>query len=669
MKTKCLFLFLACLFLPVVESGANDIPDARYLDSLKIKSQKVINTPEEIVYLDSMLHLAESVDSVYWQCQAMSYIARNYYNRMDGDSLMLWADKVNELALKNEYYSIYFDTYSLVCSWELYAKNYDSALEKANQLYQTAKELDNAGGMIASYETIGLIYMETFRFVEAIKSYKAGLELQKQQKKPRYAYQFQFMSYIVEAYLKLNDYKEAKNALDEAYALVEQCKENEVNFPVDRCLWLLDCYNIEFYVLQNNPKEAEQHVLSAKEYEGIDDFYVFCYYHLASASYYKLVGDYNQALSNVDLVLTQTGDDYLPALKIKAELLLKAGKEQEAAMLYHKSVNLIDSTYNESMSKQINQLRTIHETDKLELKNKQMELEAGRYKLTITLVLLIVLLIALVIVFVHYVYLKRMKGFLERSDEELKKDKERLLISERALSLAKEKAEADNRFKDVFLANLSKEIRTPLNSIVGFSSLLGEMNDKEETKEYVSIIKNSSDLLLKLVNDTVCVSLLQTEQTPFVLENIEINQFCRDILAEFESKMPETVSLKFKPAVDRFILQTDAERLKQVFEILLNNAVKSTENGEINLVYEVYQEKDTVQFVIEDTGAGISEDMREAISKSFDGEEFSTQGIGLELTICKIIVNRLDGEITLDASYDKGTRIMFTHPIRNNNNF
>ena len=364
MKNKFILLFFTALLVVFTESkGINNASPSQHFDSLRVKAQKLINTPGEIVYLDSMLNLAQSMDSVRWQCQAMSFMVRNYYNRMNPDSLMYWADQLDELALENEFYAIFFDTYSLVCFWELYDKNYDSALEKANHLYQLAKDLDNPNGMIASYETIGLIYMETFRYVEAIKSYREGLSLQRQQENPRYGYQFQFMSYIIEAYLKLKDYKGAKEALAEACVLVEQCKNSEVNFPVDRCLWLLDCYNIEMYVALKMPQKAESYIIDANKYKDIDDFYVFCYYHLVSASYFQLQGDYKQALDNVDMVLSQTGDDYLPALKIKAELLLNAGKEQEAALLYHKSVSLIDSTYNESLSKQINQLRTIHEVD------------------------------------------------------------------------------------------------------------------------------------------------------------------------------------------------------------------------------------------------------------------------------------------------------------------
>ena len=665
MKNKFILLFFTALLVVFTESkGINNASPSQHFDSLRVKAQKLINTPGEIVYLDSMLNLAQSMDSVRWQCQAMSFMVRNYYNRMNPDSLMYWADQLDELALENEFYAIFFDTYSLVCFWELYDKNYDSALEKANHLYQLAKDLDNPNGMIASYETIGLIYMETFRYVEAIKSYREGLSLQRQQENPRYGYQFQFMSYIIEAYLKLKDYKGAKEALAEACVLVEQCKNSEVNFPVDRCLWLLDCYNIEMYVALKMPQKAESYIIDANKYKDIDDFYVFCYYHLVSASYFQLQGDYKQALDNVDMVLSQTGDDYLPALKIKAELLLNAGKEQEAALLYHKSVSLIDSTYNESLSKQINQLRTIHEVDKLELKNKQMEVEASRYKLTITLVLIGVLLLGSIVLLIHYIRVRRMKNLLEKSDKELKKDKEQLILSEKALSLAKEKAEASNRFKDIFLSNLSHEIRTPLNSIVGFSSLLGKLYDKDETKEYASIIKHNSDLLLKLVNDTVSVSLLQTDQVPLVWEDVEICQFCKTIVEEYEPQASSLVKMEFRASFDTYTLRTDVARLKQVFGNLLSNSLKFTEMGRVSLICEI--ENDAIRFIVEDTGRGIPVDMRSKIFESFEKIDVFTQGVGLGLTICKLVADRLGGSITLDTTYEKGTRMIFTHPIIKN---
>lgn len=664
MKKKFLLLFFPALFwVNINVCGEERISTNLLFDSLKVKAQRLVNTSDEILYLDSMLQLAEQMDSTRLQCQTMSFMVRNYYNRMIPDSLMYWASKLDTLALENKYYSIFFDTFSLVCFWELYDKNYDIALDKANSLYQLAKDLDDANGMIASYETIGLVYMETFRYVEAIKSYKEGLELQRQQKNPRYAYQFQFMSYIIEAYLKLKDYKGTKDALAETYKLIEKCKLEEEYFPIKRCLWLLCCYNIEMFVAQKMPQKAEAYIIESEKYKDIDDFYVFCYYNLVSASYYQLLGQYEKALDNVNLVLAQTGNDYLPALKMKAELLLNAGMEQDAALLYHKSINLIDSTYNESLSKQINQLRTIHEVDKLELRNKQFELEAGRYKLTITFILIFVLLLALFVIGFHYIRVKRIKKLLEKSEEELKKDKEKLLLSEKELTLAIEKVEVSNHFKDVFIANLNHEIRTPLNSIVGFSNLLIDMHWEDGRKEYASIIKNNSEQLLKLVNDTVNVSLLQAGEMPLVLENIDVKKICRELTQEYKSKLVSGVSLKtILPANDIFV-KTDVICLRQVLGNLLSNAVKFTKTGKIVLKMELSGDNSLIRFIVEDTGPGISKDMQGKIFDSFEKHNSFTQGIGLGLTICKYISHRLNGTIMLDTSYENGTRMIFTHPI------
>ena len=658
-----LLFFMLDWFICFNLSGINKSSAEIKFDSLSIKAQELINTTEEVIYLDSMLQLAQSTDSVYWECLTMSFMARNYYNRMIPDSLMYWANKVDTIALQHKYYKIFFDTYSLVCSWELYDKNYDSALDKTNKLYLLAKDLNNANGLIASYETIGLIYLETFRYVEAIKSFKTGLELQRQQKNPRYSYQFQFMSYIIEAYLKLNDYKSTKEALADAYELVEQCENKEIKFPIKRCLWLLSCYNIEMYVSQQQPQKAEAYIIEAEQYKDVDDFYVFCYYNLVSASYYQLLGNYTHALEKVDIILSQTGNDYLPALKMKAELLMKAGKEQEAAQLYHKSVNLIDSTYNESLSKQINQLRTIHEVDKLELRNKQIELESERYKLTISLTLVVVLIIVLFVSIYHYLRIKHIKSQLEKSDKELKKDKELLLLSEKKLFLAMKKAEASNQFKDAFLANLSHEIRTPLNSIVGFSSLLGNMQQKSEAKEYASIIKHNSDLLLKLVNDAVSVTLLQKGQIPFTKEEVDICILCRALVQNYATKTKPGVVVEANLHQEAFILNTDKTHVKQVLENLLSNAVKFTEKGRITLFTELAEDGNSIRFIVTDTGSGIPESIQNKIFDTFQKEDSFIQGVGLGLTICKLIAQSLNGSIHLDTEYKSGTKMIFNHPI------
>ena len=118
---KKIFLLLALFFALFAESkGMNNVTDSQKVDSLKIKVQESMNTSMEIVYLDSMLHLAQAMDSTRLACQTMTYMARNYYNRMNADSLMFWGEKAVALSLEHEFFPIYFDAFTLICSWELY---------------------------------------------------------------------------------------------------------------------------------------------------------------------------------------------------------------------------------------------------------------------------------------------------------------------------------------------------------------------------------------------------------------------------------------------------------------------------------------------------------------------------------------------------------------------
>ena len=189
------------------------------------------------------------------------------------------------------------------------------------------------------------------------------------------------------------------------------------------------------------------------------------------------------------------------------------------------------------------------------------------------------------------------------------------------------------------------------------------MQHKAEEKEYASIIKENSDLLLKLVNDAVSVSMLQTGQTPFLKEEVEVCSVCRSLAADYSIKAKPGVVVEANLPCEEFRLKTDAARLSQVLENLLSNAVKFTEKGHIVLSMEFPEEGGTVRFIVTDTGCGIPEDMQDKVFGSFQKVDSFVQGFGLGLTICRLIAQCLNGSIDLDPTYKKGTRMILTHPI------
>jgi signal transduction histidine kinase len=239
-----------------------------------------------------------------------------------------------------------------------------------------------------------------------------------------------------------------------------------------------------------------------------------------------------------------------------------------------------------------------------------------------------------------------------------------LVASEAELRAAKEKAEESDRLKSAFLANMSHEIRTPLNAIVGFSNIL---TSKEQTLEslqkYGEIIRHSSDLLLRLINDVLDISKLETEKVQFTYQNCDIIPLIHTVLYSMEVSEKNSNRFVLYHQCESFELFTDAQRFGQVLINLLSNASKFTKAGIIMVEFEVNAAGDMVLFSVSDTGSGIPEAKRDAVFERFEKLDAYIQGTGLGLSICKMITVKWGGDIWVDTQYTEGARFVFSHPI------
>ena len=234
--------------------------------------------------------------------------------------------------------------------------------------------------------------------------------------------------------------------------------------------------------------------------------------------------------------------------------------------------------------------------------------------------------------------------------------------TETRLIEAKNKAEVSDRLKSAFLANMSHEIRTPLNAIVGFSNLLMETEDAADRSEYMTIVQENSDLLLKLISDILDLSKIEAGTFEFNFSTVDVNQMCRDIIRTLGIKAQERDDkLLFGSHRAECHLVTDKNRLTQVFTNFINNALKFTEHGTITLGY-IFDREDEITFYVEDTGAGIPEKDLPSIFERFVKLNTFMQGTGLGLSISKSIIEQLDGRIGVDSEIGKGSRFWFTLP-------
>lgn len=230
--------------------------------------------------------------------------------------------------------------------------------------------------------------------------------------------------------------------------------------------------------------------------------------------------------------------------------------------------------------------------------------------------------------------------------------------TETALIAARDHALEADKLKSAFLANMSHEIRTPLNAIVGFSDLLKNLDafTTEEVQDFVELIGVNCSLLLALINDILDLSRIEAGTMDFKFSNYNLTSVMQEIYNSQRMGMPRGVELRVECPVneDKFI-RTDAVRLKQVVNNLINNAKKFTAEGSITLGYTVTEPGYTTVFV-EDTGKGISEENKKFIFERFYKVDNFTQGAGLGLSICQTIVTSLGGTISVTSEEGKGTR-------------
>lgn len=226
------------------------------------------------------------------------------------------------------------------------------------------------------------------------------------------------------------------------------------------------------------------------------------------------------------------------------------------------------------------------------------------------------------------------------------------------------KAEEANQLKSAFLANMSHEIRTPLNAIVGFSNLLSMVEDKEEMLEYAGIIETNTELLLQLINDILDMSKIESGMYDFHVTQVDANQLMSEVeqVARLRIRTDE-VSLSFAERLPQCVFHTDKNRLIQVLTNLVVNAIKFTSQGEIQIGYRL-QDAHTLYFYVSDTGCGMSAEQCEHVFERFVKYNTFIQGTGLGLSICKMIIEKLVGEIGVQSESGKGSVFWFTLPYR-----
>ena len=234
--------------------------------------------------------------------------------------------------------------------------------------------------------------------------------------------------------------------------------------------------------------------------------------------------------------------------------------------------------------------------------------------------------------------------------------------TEEMLVKARDKAEASDRLKSAFLANMSHEIRTPLNAIVGFSSLLTSTESAAEKELYNSLIGHNNKLLLNLINDVIDLSKIESGYLELRPDWVNLTELLDESVAEYAHQVPSGVELLTNYPAHDSLVELDKLRIKQILSNFLSNALKNTTTGHVEVFYEV--DHQSVRIGVKDTGRGIPQNMLEKIFERFEKLDSFAQGAGLGLSICKLIVEKMNGRVLVDSQLGIGTTFVIELPCR-----
>jgi signal transduction histidine kinase/ligand-binding sensor domain-containing protein/CheY-like chemotaxis protein len=275
--------------------------------------------------------------------------------------------------------------------------------------------------------------------------------------------------------------------------------------------------------------------------------------------------------------------------------------------------------------------------------------------------------------------LSSMNALMEERQEEISLQNEELsihrnnlenLVSERTSELveAKRKAEESDRLKSAFLANMSHEIRTPMNAIMGFAGLL-ESPDLEpsDATRFIHVIKNNGEILLRLINDILDVSLIEADQLVLYKTRFNVDEIFKELMIYYHQNNHKKLTLEGAdtPYTTPTFIYSDSIRFRQILNNLISNAMKYTERGFVKFGYT--KEPGQLRFFITDSGHGIADSEKDKVFNFFHKVEpddgIFHQGAGLGLSISKKLVEILGGTIWFESATGQGTSFYFTLPF------
>ena len=550
---------------------------------------------------------------------------------------------------------------------------YNKALREVKLMYEEAHRVGSEYGESMAYFNMGNVYYSMSHIEESADAFEKSIPLM-QKIDPEVL--LEMYPYYCDALESLKRYEKLDSVTHQWWQVIENrfAKGDERDREILLANYFIACAQAKLGKgkLEEGEKylnEVEKNLPGKKSYE-----YLFLLFYRAKLR--MLQGRYDEALDlNAERIrMCSVIDDkptLIPVHKQRADILMRAGRYKEAAMMYARTLELSDSLNQANTRTQLNELRTMFKVDELESANAEHEtrleemeihsvLQRSKFITIITTLAAVTLLIIMLIIYYAARRLKKKNCELAQRNNELK--------------VARERAEASLKMKTDFIHQISHEIRTPLNVLSGFSQILTaktEPLDPDVRRSINHRIAESTGRIVNLVNKMLELSEANSEKIIEREDEVTPAKIAEDAIEQSGVRSFEMTDFEchIDDDVTDLMLQTNLKQAVRTIHFLIGNARKfmqpSGENlrqGTIRLLVSQAGDKQFVQFAVEDTGIGIPAEEAEHIFDEFVQLNEYYDGAGIGLTVARSIARRLGGDVVLDTSYTAGARFVFTLP-------
>lgn len=583
---------------------------------------------------ESIVH---EVISTFHNSLGFDYLTREECDSLNADGLLSQLDE-------SQRYYTYFELERILIKSSLFRGEIRMAIAQSDQMYSKARALAYPFGNALALNAMGEVYSYTGRLREAGTAYEESLRLLDGMDGEDVHIRMLLVE-LIDYNLRIRNVNGASRYL----ARLNLYPEDRLS-PLE--LAMRHISNASCQLFKGDLKAASHHLAQIGQLEAQLIPEIQQYLLIIDARYLVATGEHEAALTAYnDFLQTEYArinhNIYKEALLEKADLLVKMGNKEEAYGQYGKVFSYIKTSFEKNYPKEIDRLCTRFQADQLAYQNERDRIVSMRFYLAGIIVSVLFLIFLLVLGWKKIFRLKR---------------------SQMRQEAMKEKAVQAIQRKNMFLSNMSHEVRTPLNAIVGFSAVLtdeDESFDDESRREFSEIIKVNSFQLLKLINDILDFSDFENDNITFNIRTHDAVKLCNEVVETVMASRKLEVEMRFDTDLSVLMLDTDDARLRQVLINLLVNAAKFTEQGSIVLELKM-ADADTALFSVTDTGCGIPPEKQHLIFERFEKLNDFVQGSGLGLSICQLIVKYMNGKLWVDSGYTRGARFCFTHPLKYN---